>query len=146
MGPLDVDDLVRVFVAVVLIGDVDVGPGLDVAADVDLEMADDVTAPADHAAVTDPYDGVSDHRLPRHHAGRQTHEGADQRVPTDADPLFAEDGPGRKGQAAPPPEGAEPVRQAVAGSGGPVADYPVPSGMNDRVEHPMAQSAHVTRR
>ena len=56
-GPLGVHHLVRILVAVVLVGDVDVGPGVDVVSDLHLEVADDVAAPADHAPVAD-----ADHR------------------------------------------------------------------------------------
>jgi hypothetical protein len=41
-----VDDLVGILVAVVLIGDVDVGAGVDVVTDLDIEVADDVAAAA----------------------------------------------------------------------------------------------------
>jgi CheY-like chemotaxis protein len=49
---------VQVLVAVVLVGDVDVGAGPHVVADLDALVRDDVAAPADHAAVAD-----SQHRL-----------------------------------------------------------------------------------
>ncbi len=143
VGPLDVDDLVGVLVAVVLVGDVHVGAGLDVAADVDLEVADDVAPPADHGAVADPHHRVGHHRLPRDHAGRQAHVGADQGVLADPDPLLTEDGPGREGQAAALAERTEAVGQTVAGTGGAVADDPVPPGVDERVEPPVAESSEV---
>ena len=51
--PLAPDGLDRVLVGVVLVRDVDVGPGLDVVADHDLPVAHDVRAPADEAAAAD---------------------------------------------------------------------------------------------
>ena len=68
LRPLGVDDLVGVLVAVVLVGDVDVGTGVDVVADLDLEVTDDVAAPADHAPVADAHHRVGDHLLAGHHA------------------------------------------------------------------------------
>jgi hypothetical protein len=64
-----VDDLVGILVTVVLIGDVDVGAGVDVVTDLDVEVADDVTASADHAAVADADHRIGDHVLVGHHAG-----------------------------------------------------------------------------
>ena len=51
---LAADRDVRILVAVVLVGDVDVGAGPYVVADLDVLVRDDVAAPADHAAVADP--------------------------------------------------------------------------------------------
>ncbi len=51
--PLPPDRLDRVLVGVVLVGDVDVGPGLDVVTDLDRPVADDVRPPADDAAAAD---------------------------------------------------------------------------------------------
>ena len=62
------DDLVGILVAVVLIGDVDVGAGVDVITDLDIEVADDVAAAADHAAVADADHRIGDHVLVGHHA------------------------------------------------------------------------------
>jgi hypothetical protein len=109
VGPLGVDDLVGIGVAVVLVGDVHVWPGMDVIADVDLKVSDDVAVPSDHAPVADPHHGIGDHLLAGHHAGRDAHVGADQGVPSDMDPPLAEHRPGWEGQAAPAPEGTEPA-------------------------------------
>jgi hypothetical protein len=106
-----VDDLARILVAMVLIGDVDVGAGMDVVSDLHVEVADDVTAAADHAPITDPDHRIGDHALARHHACRNAHVGTDQRVLPDGDPLLPEDRSGREGQTAPFTECAEPPRQ-----------------------------------
>lgn len=68
-GPLGVHDLLRILIAVVLVGDVDVGARVHVVTDVHLEVADDVAPSADHAAVTNSHDRIGDHLLARHHAG-----------------------------------------------------------------------------
>jgi hypothetical protein len=129
-----VDDLARVFVPMVLIGDVHIGTGVDVVTDLQVEVAHDVAAPADHAPVPDPDHWIGDHLLAGHHAGRNAHMGADKRVPPDGNPLLTEDRPGRKGQTTPLAEGPEPGRQRVAGAGGAIFGQPLPSGMNGRME------------
>ena len=82
--PLGVHHLVRVEVAVILVGDVHVRSGVDVVPDLHLEMADDVTPPPDHAPVADADHRIGDHLLAGHHAGGDahvwTHEGCP--VPT----------------------------------------------------------------
>ena len=140
------DHLVGVLIAVVLIGDVDVGTGLDVAADVDGEVTDDVAPAADHGAIADADHRVGDHLLSRDHAGRQADVGTDQAVLADVDPLLAEDGSRREGQAAAAAERAELVGQGVARTSGSVADHPVPSPMDQGVEEAVAQPAHVALR
>jgi hypothetical protein len=119
---------------VVLIGDVDVGAGVDVVADLEIEVTDDMAAAPDHAPVADAHHRIGDHALPRHHPGRDAHMGADQRVPTDPDPLFAEDGPGRKGQAAPIAECTEPIGQHVTGADSSMRGQPVPAGMDGGID------------
>ena len=69
--PLAPDRLDRVLVGVVLVGDVDVGPRLDVVADHDLPVADDVRAAPDEAAAADGDDRIGRHLLPGRHAGRE---------------------------------------------------------------------------
>jgi hypothetical protein len=134
--PLEVDGFVGVLVAVVLVGDVHVGTGVDVVADVDLEVADDVAAASDHAAIADTHHRIGDHRLSRHHPGRDAHVRADQGVLAEVDPPLAEDRTGREGQAAPRTEGSEPVGQPVVGASGPVAGHPVPAGMDGGIGPP----------
>ena len=62
--PLPPDGLDRVLVGVVLVGDVDVGAGLDVVADHDLPVAHDVRAAADEAAAADRHHRIGRHLLP----------------------------------------------------------------------------------
>jgi hypothetical protein len=69
VGPLGVHDFVRILIAMVLVGDVDVRARVDIITDVHLEVTDDVAPPSDHAAVADSHDGIGDHVLARHHAG-----------------------------------------------------------------------------
>jgi hypothetical protein len=132
--PLGVHHLVGVVVPVVLIGDVHVGTGVHVVADLEIEMTDDVAAASDHAPVTDTHHRIGDHALPRHHARRNAHMGTDQRVATDPDPLFPEDGPGRKGQAAAVAERTEPVGQHLAGTDGSLVGQPVPADVDGGIE------------
>jgi len=131
-----VNHLVGILVAVVLVGDVDVGTGVDVVPHLDLEVAHDVAAPPDHAPVTDADHRIGDHLLARDHAGRDAHVGSDQGVTTDVDPPLTEDGPGGKGQAAAGSEGPEPGCQPVAGSDGAVCRRPGPHGIDQRAEPP----------
>ena len=140
------DDLIGVFVAVVLVGDVDVGTGLDVAADVDGEVADDMAAPSDHGAVADADHRIGHHLLPGDHSGRQAHIRTHQRILADVHPLLAEDRTRGEREAASPAEGAKPIGQAVARAGGAMADHPVPAGVNGRVEVAVSQPAHVASR
>jgi hypothetical protein len=78
--PLGVDHLVRIEVAVILVGDVHVRPGVDVVTDLNLEMADDVAATPDHAPVADAHNRIGDHPLTGHHAGRDAHMRPDESV------------------------------------------------------------------
>ncbi len=127
-------NLVRVLVAVVLVGDVHVGPGVDVVSDLQLEVADNVAAAADHAPVADTHDGVGDHLLSGHHAGGDAHMGSDQGVATQVYPLLAEECPRRKGETGAGAEGAEPGGHTVTGSDGASPGRPAPSGVDQRTE------------
>jgi hypothetical protein len=98
--PLGMHNLVRILIAMVLIGDVHVGSGVDIVADLHLEMPDDMTAPTDHASITDPHHRIGHHRLPRHHAGRNARVRADESVGTYLYPAFAEHRPWRECEAA----------------------------------------------
>jgi hypothetical protein len=125
-----VDDHVGILVAVVLVGDVDVRAGMDVVADLHLEVADDVAPPPDHAPITDTHHRVGDHVLTRDHAGRDAHVGTDQGVPTHSDPTLTEDRPGGEGEAAASTKPAESGSQAIVGPGRSVAGHPVPSAVD----------------
>ncbi len=139
-GPLGVHHLVGILIAVVLVGDVDVRARVDVITDVHLEVADDVAPPPDHAAVADPHHGIGDHVLARHHAGRDADIGSDQRVPSQVDPAFTEDGPRWEGQAAAGAEAPEAGGQAIVRPGGAVPGRPLPAGMDESVEPPATVS------
>ena len=78
--PLAPYRLDRVLVGMVLIRDVDVRPGLDVVADHDLPVADDVRAATDQAAAADGDDRVARHLLSRCHAGRDGDARTDDRL------------------------------------------------------------------
>ena len=67
-GPLSPDGFDRVLVGVVLVGDVHVGPGLDVIADFDRPVPDDVRPAADHTAAPDPHHRIGRHLLAGRHA------------------------------------------------------------------------------
>jgi hypothetical protein len=136
-----VDDLVGVLVPVVLVGDVDVGTGVDVVPDLHVEVADDVTPPADHAPVADTDDRIGDHLLPRHHPGRNAHVGPDEGVGPDGYPLLAEGRSGRKGQTTSRAEASEPPGRGVAGTGGPVFGQPAPTGVNGGIDPPTGRGA-----
>ena len=73
-GSCRADRDVRVGVAVVLVGDVDVRAGEHVVPDHQRVMRDDVAAPADHAAVPDPQHRHRAEVLAGHHPGRQGDE------------------------------------------------------------------------
>ena len=90
--PLASDGLHRVLVGVVLVGDVDVGARLDVVADHDLPVADDVRPPADEAAAADGDDRVGRHLLSRSHPGRDGGAGADDGLGADVDQVLVVDG------------------------------------------------------
>ena len=134
--PLLVHHAVGVLVAVVLVGDVHIRPGVDVVTHLDLKMSDDVAPPADHAAVADPDDRVRDHSLAGHHPGRDAHVGADEGVLTDMDPTFTKHGSWGKGDAGAPPEGTESGGPGVAGPSGAVLARPLPSGMDEGAQQP----------
>ncbi len=84
------DRQVRVGVAVVLIGDVDVVTGPHVVADHDLQVADDATPLADQASVTDRDHRIAHHLLARHHARRQGDLRSEHRALADVDVLLVE--------------------------------------------------------
>jgi hypothetical protein len=96
---------------VVLVGDVDIRPGPDIVADLDVLVSHDVAAPADHAAVADAQDRVRAKVVPGQHPGRHRDLLGDQRVRADRDPLFAEDRPEREGHDRPGSEFAERPRR-----------------------------------
>jgi hypothetical protein len=133
-------DLTRIGVAVVLVGDVDVGTGVHVVADLEVEMTDDVAAPTDHAAVADADDGIGDHPLSRDHAGGDAHVRPDQGVLPDADPALAEDGAGREREAGPRSEGAEPAGQVVAGAHRSLPTDRFPDGVHQAVGQPVTET------
>ena len=108
----------RVLVGVVLVRDVDVGPGLDVVADDDLPVAHDVRAPADQAAAADGDDRVGRHLLARRHAGRDGGTRADDGLGPDVDQVLVVDGALGEQQAGPGP--IRPKRRP-RGSSGPIA-------------------------
>ena len=91
--PLPADRLHRILVAVVLVGDVDVGTGLDVVTDLDLPMPDDVRAPPDEAAAADGHHRVGRHHLAGRHPGREAGVGPDHRLVPDLDVVLVVDGP-----------------------------------------------------
>ena len=110
--PLAPDRLDRVLVGVVLVRDVDVGTGLDVVADHDLPVADDVRAPPDEAAAADGDDRVGRHLLTRRHAGRDGGAGPDDRLGPDVDQVLVVDGALGEEQAG---AGAHAARSAARG-------------------------------
>jgi hypothetical protein len=131
--PLGVHHGIGIRVAVVLIGHVDVGAGVHVVTDLEVEVPHDVAPPADHAPVADADDRIGDHLLAGHHAGGDAHVRTDQRVRTDADPALAEDGARREGQTAALPEGPEPSGEMIAGPDRPLPADPSPGEVDETV-------------
>jgi hypothetical protein len=119
---------------VVLVGDVDVWPGVDVVTDLEVEVADDVAAAADHAAITDAHHRIGDHLLSRNHPRRDAHIRAHQRVGTNADPALTEHGTGREGQAAACSEGPKPAGELVTGPHRTLLAHPSPGAVDETVE------------
>jgi hypothetical protein len=111
---------------------------MDVVSDLEIEVAHDVAAPTDHAAVADADDRVGHHGLAGDHPRGDAHVRSDQRVATDVDPPLAEERPGRKGQAGTAPERTKAAGYGIARSARTVAGHPVPSGVHHRVEEPVA--------
>lgn len=138
LRPLGVDDLIGIFVPMVLIGDVDVRPGVHIVADLHAKVTDDVAASADHAPVTDSYHRISDHPLPWHHPSRQADPGANEGVVADLNPPLAELGSGRERNTATSAEAAEPSRPPVLGSQGTLPGDPAPTCVSRPVEQPPA--------
>lgn len=132
--PLGVHHSIGVRIPVVLVGDIDVWPSVDVVTDLEVEVADDVATPADHAAITDAHHRIGDHLLPRNHPRRDAHIRTHQRVSTNADPALTEDGAGRKGQAAARPKGPEPAGELVAGPDRTVLAHPSPGAVDETVD------------
>ncbi len=132
--PLGMHHGIGVRVAVILVGDIDVGPGVDVVTDLEVEVADDVAAAADHAAVTYAHHRIGDHLLPRNHPRRNAHMRTHQRVGTNMDPTLPEDGAGREGQTAARTKGSEPAGQLVTGAHGTAAADPSPGGVDETVD------------
>ncbi len=90
--PLAPDGHDRVLVGVVLVGDVDVGTGLDVVTDDDLPVPHDVRSPADEATAADRHDRVGRHVLARCHPGRNRGVGAHDGLGSDVDEMLVVEG------------------------------------------------------
>src|SRR5260370_1343533 len=127
-GHLPADRDVRIGVAVVLVGDVDVRAGEHVVLDHQRVVRHDVAAPADHAAVPDPQHRHRAEVLAGHHPRGQGHEGADEGALADRDPAFAEDRTGREGRhRAAAERGEPPPGRGVRGQhAGPLRRLPAP--------------------
>ena len=132
--PLGVHHGIGVRISVVLVGDVDVWPGVDVVTDLEVEVADDVAAAADHAAITDTHHRIGDHLLSRNHPRRDAHIWTHQRVGANADPALTEDGAGREGQAAARPKGPKAAGELVTGPHRTVLAHPSPGAVNETVD------------
>ena len=80
--PLPTDRLVEQLVGVILIGDVDVGTGLNLVAEFDRPVADDVRATPDNASLANRHRGCGEHLLVPVDTGRQTDVRTDERLVT----------------------------------------------------------------
>src|SRR5690606_25767754 len=126
----------RVVVGVVLIGDVDVGAGEDVVADLDRLMADDVRAAPDGAPATDGHDALRAQVLSGDHARGDGDALAHQRVLADLDPRLAEDRAGGEGQTGALAQPSEPVGTRAARRDSPGAADRGPSTVDEEADGP----------
>jgi hypothetical protein len=81
---------IEVFVAVILIGDVDMMAGPNVIADLDSQVTDDATPFTNEAPVADADDRISDHLLAGDHAGRKGDLRPKHRAFADVDVVLVE--------------------------------------------------------
>ena len=130
-----------VLVGVVLVGDVDVGAGLDVVTDDDLPVADDVRPPPDEAAAADGHDRVGRHLLAGRHPAVIDAPGPDDRLGADVDEVLVVDGALGEQQARPRPHPPEAPAPGVAGPDRPEVGGAVPC----RVHQPGQRRAAVVR-
>jgi hypothetical protein len=126
---------------VILIGDVNVRPGLDVVAELDVPVTDDVATTADEATITDLDHRVAEYLLAFGHAGGDRGVRTDDRVAPDSDPMLVEDGPLGENQAAasserPKPTGWRIVRPDGGRDPGPTT---LPVGLAVSSERPSAE-------
>ena len=91
--PLPTNGFVGVGVGVVLIGDVDVGAGLDIVTEFDRPVPDDVAPSSDDAPLPDGHDGVGHHLLPRRHPCSQADVRPNEGSITDGEVVLVVDRP-----------------------------------------------------
>ena len=113
---LPADRLVGVLVGVVLVGDVDVGTGLDLVAQLDGPVPDQVRAATDDAAAPDLDDRRCQHRLAGPDPRGQADVGADQRLIADRQVSLVVDDPLGRQQRRSAPEVTELARVAIVGA------------------------------
>src|SRR5215467_13828585 len=144
--PLAADGQVGVGVTVVLVGDVHIRAGVDVIADRDRVVGDDMAAPADDTPVTDPQQRHLAQVLPRDHARAQADLGPDHRPGPDLDPPLAVQGAGGEADDRPRAErGERPARRGVGGDR-PGALRRPPQAVHSTPGHPAAAGVECASR
>ncbi len=132
-GPLAADGLVRVVVAVVGGGHVDVRAEVAVVADGDGGVGDDVAAAAEDHTVADVQDRVGAEVEVGHESGGEGDLLGDDAEGADAYPGLAEDGALRVGDAGAVAERAEPQPPRMLGGDGARLAHPAAAGLHGGV-------------